>query len=66
MYIPRWLLPDGVTIIARLHGKDILWDSKTGNTLAPSDLRGSSETPAFVAENAERHKRNDYVDLETK
>lgn len=57
--------PDGLTCFPWSHGKSLVWDVTVVDTVAPSYLKCSTVLGGAVADNAERDKHNNYIDLKS-
>lgn len=57
--------PDGLTIYPWSNGKSLTWDVTIVDTMAASYLNMTANNSGAAADQAERHKHNDYIDIKT-
>lgn len=55
--------PDGITSYPWSRGRPLLWDVTVVNTIASGYLNGTSFTSGSAADEAERRKHSNYIDL---
>lgn len=57
--------PDGITSYPWSRGRPLLWDVTVVNTIAVSYLNATSRAHGAAADEAERRKHNNYIDLKS-
>lgn len=55
--------PDGLTSYPWSHGKSLIWDVTVVNTIASTYVNNTSVKSGSAADQAERDKHNNYIDL---
>jgi len=55
--------PDGLTSYPWSHGKSLIWDGTMVDTVATTYLNMTSTNSGAAADQAERDKHNDYIEL---